>query len=191
MAFDGEVLAVGAHGLQTSRPGAVYVFERDAGGPGNWGQRLKITASDRRESENDRFGQNIALDGKRLAAAAIWDDSLGINSGQGYLFDLVGAPTLSVMDSGNKITVSWEETPYLAHRYVLEQKAEVLSSEWTFAESGTANPAVLPSEGVSEAFRLRSVDPLLIIQQPNDQGVFVAFRSFRVRSADLSMATQR
>ena len=48
MTFSGDTVVVGAEsedGVGTNR-GAAYVFERDQGGAGNWGQVTKLTAGE-------------------------------------------------------------------------------------------------------------------------------------------------
>jgi hypothetical protein len=48
VAISGDTIVVGADGDQTLGfcTGAAYVFERDLGGAGNWGEAKKLTASD-------------------------------------------------------------------------------------------------------------------------------------------------
>ena len=86
--IDGETVATGAEdhdtGGELSR-GAAYVFERDFGGPGNWGEIAKLTAID--GSRSDQFGSAVALDGDRLAIGARLDGDRGLNSGSVYVFE--------------------------------------------------------------------------------------------------------
>ena len=58
--------------------GAVYIFERDQGGPDNWGLVVKLTASD--EAAGAFFGENLGLDGDTLVVGAS-----GV--GQAYVFE--------------------------------------------------------------------------------------------------------
>jgi FG-GAP repeat/WD40-like Beta Propeller Repeat len=48
-----------------STGGAAYVFERDKGGIGNWGETVKIAASDR--NALDYFGTSVAIEGSTLS----------------------------------------------------------------------------------------------------------------------------
>ncbi len=87
VAIDGTTVAVGAQyadGTETDS-GAVYIFERDAGGPDNWGQVRIVTASD--PSQDDQFGHSCSLNGDTLIVGAISDDESGANSGAAYVFD--------------------------------------------------------------------------------------------------------
>jgi len=65
--------------------GSAYLFERDAGGPSNWGQVAKLTASD--GAAVDGFGHSVSISGDTVAISAVLDDDLGDSSGSAYLFD--------------------------------------------------------------------------------------------------------
>jgi hypothetical protein len=70
VAIDGDTVIVGA-GNDSSIDqfsGAVFVFERDLGGPDNWGEVKKILADD--GGFQHLFGRVVALDGDRLAVGA-------------------------------------------------------------------------------------------------------------------------
>ena len=85
VAISGDTAVVSAaynddHGTNS---GSVYVFRQDLGGPDNWGEVTKITASD--AADGDDFG----------IAVAIWDDTvvvgttsdgIGYHAGSGYVF---------------------------------------------------------------------------------------------------------
>ena len=73
---------VGANGNQ----GSVYIYERNNGGAGNWGELRKVTASD--GMVGDEFGVAIAIDNNSLIVGAFTDD-FGANNNQGsaYVFD--------------------------------------------------------------------------------------------------------
>jgi len=80
VAMSGEIIVVGA-----TISNAVYVFARNQGGPDNWGQVKRLTASD--GAANDRFGSTVAISGDTLIVGATGDD-VGSNSDQGsaYVF---------------------------------------------------------------------------------------------------------
>ncbi len=66
VAVSGDTLVVGAFFeagpfAPLSNTGAAYVFDRNNGGPGNWGEVKKLTASD--TQQYDRFGVDVALSG--------------------------------------------------------------------------------------------------------------------------------
>lgn len=65
--------------------GSAYLFERDAGGQGNWGQVAKLTASD--GAAADGFGKSVSISGDTVAIGADLDDDHGDSSGSAYLFD--------------------------------------------------------------------------------------------------------
>ncbi len=72
VALQGNYAYVGA--LQNLGKGAVYVFQKDAGGTNNWGQLGKYMASD--GFANDQFGISVAVnsDGTKLGVGANLDD---------------------------------------------------------------------------------------------------------------------
>jgi hypothetical protein len=86
VAISGDYVAVGAPGEDGSGTdrGAAYVFYRDQGGPDNWGQVMKITASD--AADDDGFGFALALDGDTLVVGADGEDGSGTDRGAAYIF---------------------------------------------------------------------------------------------------------
>ena len=54
--------------VQTNNTGAVYVFERNAGGTNAWGQTAKLAAND--IQAHDHFGISVAIDGDVIAVGA-------------------------------------------------------------------------------------------------------------------------
>jgi hypothetical protein len=83
VAINGDIAVVGAYGVNSNQ-GAAYVFERDQGGADNWGQVVKLTASD--GAANDRFGRSVAISGEVIVAGAYLDDDQGDASGSAYVF---------------------------------------------------------------------------------------------------------
>lgn len=65
--------------------GAVYVFERNAGGDDNWGETQKLIAKDR--NSGDYFGTSMAIFEEQLAVGAYGVDDQGRSSGAVYLFE--------------------------------------------------------------------------------------------------------
>jgi len=88
VSLSGTTLVVGAvyhdEGFNANQ-GAAYIFERDAGGPNNWGEVKKLTASD--GTTNDYFGF-AALSGDLLVVGAS-GRRVGTNANQGaaYVFE--------------------------------------------------------------------------------------------------------
>jgi MYXO-CTERM domain-containing protein len=88
VSLSGDRAVAGAryHGSNDSDRGAVYAFERDAGGPDSWGEVAKRTASD--GADGDFFGWAVAVDGDVLVVGAPRQDLGGINRGAAYVFGL-------------------------------------------------------------------------------------------------------
>ncbi len=95
VSLSGDTLAVGAFledggaGDPTLDAGAVYLFERDQGGPGSWGE-TKILRLFRPDTE-DWFGLPVAIDGDTVAVGARKvDGGIGLDpedAGAVYIFD--------------------------------------------------------------------------------------------------------
>ena len=64
--------------------GAAYVFERDRGGTGNWGEAKKLTASD--AQARDEFGGSVAVSGDIVILGAAEEDTNGSGAGAAYVF---------------------------------------------------------------------------------------------------------
>lgn len=83
VALDGDVAAMACPGAD-----AVYVFERDAGGTGNWGQVAKLASP----TPDNGFGTSIALLGDLLAVGAEGDDEAAIDAGAVYFYTRTAVP---------------------------------------------------------------------------------------------------
>ena len=81
VAVSGDTVVVGAPGDDGSQ-GAAYVFQRDQGGAGNWGQVKKLTASDG-AAHND-FGGSVSVSGDTIVVGAFGNDSW---KGAAYVFE--------------------------------------------------------------------------------------------------------
>lgn len=64
--------------------GAAYLFDRDQGGQGAWGQVAKLVPAD--AAGNDRVGHAVALDKDLAAVGMPWHDALGSNAGAVAVF---------------------------------------------------------------------------------------------------------
>ena len=126
LALQGDVLAVGAPGDDDINPstapgfnsvdasGSVYIFERNAGGLGQWGQVGKLVASNGDIFEN--FGYSLSLSSNILAVGQWREEKQagsggnapsvrsGTDSGTAYLFEFDSA-------SGKWIEVAFFESP--------------------------------------------------------------------------------
>ncbi|MBX3060565.1 MAG: DUF11 domain-containing protein [Anaerolineae bacterium] len=86
--IDGDTVVIGARWDDNGNgfdAGAAYVFERNAGGPNNWGQVRKLLASD--GDPSDRFGQRVAIAGDIIVVGADGQDTNGSDSGSVYIFE--------------------------------------------------------------------------------------------------------
>ena len=98
LALEGTTLVVGVTSDDNLGPGAgaVYVFERNAGGPGRWGLVDKFRAPD-----GERlawFGFDVAVSSGRITAGAPLDNHIAEDAGSVYVFDWT-APVLSLTGS--------------------------------------------------------------------------------------------
>ncbi len=119
--------------------GSAYIFQRNHGGPENWGQVGKLTASD--AARLDRwFGYSVSISGDTAIVGAILDDDAGSESGSAYVF-LAGGRC------GNGV-IKWSEA--------CDDGGELAArdADCTFVEcgDGTLNPVFTvsmppPSEG--------------------------------------------
>jgi len=84
-----DVIIVGAVGDNVGAnadQGSAYVFERNQGGPDNWGQVTKLTAAD--GAVGDMFGRSVSISGDKIVIGA-YSDNVGANDDQGsaYIFE--------------------------------------------------------------------------------------------------------
>ena len=75
-----DTIVVGAFG-RNSTAGAAYIFERNQGGAGNWGQVQTLTANN--GAVADRFGVSVGISGDAVVVGA---DQSNESSGAAYLF---------------------------------------------------------------------------------------------------------
>jgi len=87
VAISGDTIVVGAHQDEDagSFTGSAYVFARDAGGSGNWGEVKKLMASD--ASADHHFGFAVAISGDTIVVGAYGDDDNGMLAGAAYVFE--------------------------------------------------------------------------------------------------------
>lgn len=76
LALEGDTLVAGAVEV-------VRVYERDDGHPDGWRETAQVAI----DSVSDYFGENVSLEGDRLAVSAYKDDEGAYNSGAVYLFE--------------------------------------------------------------------------------------------------------
>jgi FG-GAP repeat len=90
LAIDADTLVVGSplDGDAGTWSGSAYVFRRDTGGAGAWGEAAKLTAPD--GVAYDQFGFGVAASGDGCFIGARDADGASHRSGVGYVFDLNG-----------------------------------------------------------------------------------------------------
>jgi hypothetical protein len=83
VSLSGDTLLVGAY-----RESAAYVFERNHGGPGAWGQVVEIAPAGAVGGPAGHwFGREVSLDGDTALVSAMQDDTAGIDAGAAYVYD--------------------------------------------------------------------------------------------------------
>jgi fibronectin type 3 domain-containing protein len=84
VSISGNTIVVGVPG--DDGKGAAYVFDRDQGGPDNWGEVKKLTASD--GASGDSFGHTVSINGDTVVVGA-FGDNIASNTDQGsaYVFE--------------------------------------------------------------------------------------------------------
>lgn len=95
VAISGDTIIVGAAGEDggpgdpLSGAGAAYVFQRNQGGTGNWGQVVKLSAGD--SQSMDDFGSSVGVSGDRVVIGASGEDGGPgdplLNAGAAYIFE--------------------------------------------------------------------------------------------------------
>lgn len=87
VAIDTHFVLVGAFGdsVTAFESGAAYLFERDLGGPDNWGELTKLVPSD--AAAEDRAGNSVDIRGGTVVVGAGWHDSVADKAGAAYIFD--------------------------------------------------------------------------------------------------------
>ena len=85
--IDDDTIVLGArlHDSAGNNAGAAYIFERNHGGPDNWGEVVKITASD--PATDAEFGKEVAIEGDVVVIGAPHKNELGASSGAVYIFE--------------------------------------------------------------------------------------------------------
>lgn len=83
VSVDGDLAVVGAWSVDVgmnSSVGAAYIFSKNVGGPNQWGELIKLTASD--AEAGDLFGVSVSVSGDIIVVGAHKEDG----SGSVYIF---------------------------------------------------------------------------------------------------------
>jgi FG-GAP repeat len=87
VAISGDTAVVGAFGKDGhggDRSGAVYIFERNHGGPDAWGEVAKLTPSN--PTGFNTFGTSVAISDDTIIVGASADDNRGDMIGSAYIY---------------------------------------------------------------------------------------------------------
>ena len=110
VAISEHTIAVGArYGGPSGKAdaGSAYIFMRNEGGEGAWGEVAKLTASD--AAEEDRFGNSVAVSGDNVFVGADGDDHSELTSaGSAYLFGLTDPDGPTIFSDGFESGDWWE-----------------------------------------------------------------------------------
>jgi hypothetical protein len=82
--IEGNTIVVGAPAQYGGNYGSAYVFGRNVGGAGKWGQVAQLSYSP--GASDDRFGWAVDLDGDTVVVGAPYDDDNGNNSGSAFVY---------------------------------------------------------------------------------------------------------
>jgi len=87
VAISGDTIIVGTplNDDAGASSGSAYIFNKDEGGLGAWGEVAKLVASD--ADSGDQFGGSVAINGDFAVVGAGQNDDAGSNSGSAYIFE--------------------------------------------------------------------------------------------------------
>ena len=148
VSIDGDTIIVGApeEDEKGNDAGAVYIFQRDTEGEGEWLEEDKLTAGD--AAEEDQFGATVAVGGKFVVSGAFRKDVLGESSGTAYLFQLGGEPSSAyedVFDGGGDLGGGWHFSDWFGFYNVnFNPWIFHLQHEWMFPDPGKRFGQYLP-----------------------------------------------
>jgi hypothetical protein len=89
VALDGDTLLVGANFGDGVAPntGTAYVFERDLGGAGNWGEAVMLFHPNGLGQLSDEYGFSVAIDGDTAVVGVPEEDTLGLlHAGSAWVY---------------------------------------------------------------------------------------------------------
>ncbi len=123
--ISGDTAVVGMYDNAGGSVGA-YVFQRDHGGPNNWGEVKKITSSD--AANADLFGFSVAIGGDTIVVGAKYHNGAASQTGAAYVFqrDEGGADNWGEV---KKLTASdAEQSDFFGHAVAVDGDAAVVGA---------------------------------------------------------------
>lgn len=136
VAIDGDFIVVGALGKDYAT-GAAYVFQRNQGGPDNWGEVAILTASD--AEVGDKFGYSVGVSGDTIVVGANYEDGAGNIRGAAYIYQrnlggennwgeagkLAASDTADMDEFGCSVAISGDSVivgaPYRGAAYIFDR----------------------------------------------------------------------
>lgn len=187
ISLDADTLAVGAPGVDgpgTANAGAVYLLDRNTGGPDNWGELAKVGAT------ADYFGVAVSLSGDTLVASAIHDTGLLGDPGYVYVFErdagglnawgqvkeLIPSDLVGFEEFGVSVSISGD-TIVVGAMFATNGSGLLAGAAYVFErdQGGPGNwgevQKIVASDGIAGAIFARAVwvvDDLLVIGAPYD-----------------------
>jgi hypothetical protein len=150
VAISNDVVVVGASYDESPFKGAAYVYERDHGGPNQWGLVDRLTAPD--GDFFDGFGRSVAVSGSTIVVGAPFSD----DSGAMYVFERGASPLLEVQAAVAAST----STPPPNTLWHFAAKIEPTSPEHAFGITvGIDDAIVAGAYGAAYVFERDSVAP--------------------------------
>ena len=127
VALSDDTAIVGATGVNTAK-GAAYLFGRDQGGAGNWGEVKKVTASD--PGPSNVFGSKVGISGDTAIVGAPLEDGQASNAGAAYVLErdaggpndwgqvkkLVATDSLPELEFGTSVAIDGDTIVVGAHQ---------------------------------------------------------------------------
>ena len=132
--LDGDLLLVGARGYCAAgaehgcENGLAYLYERNRGGPGNWGLVKRLESDAAKKAENDSFGRQVFISGDLILvqgddASAFFEFGRDVGGADNWdlrqKFTIPGSQANSAFDGNRALVTSTKPTTsFLLQRQV-------------------------------------------------------------------------
>ncbi len=180
VAISGDHIIVGAPFTDTDEAGdgKAYVYEKNTGGPDNWGQEQILTPVND-GFPGDQFGYSVAIEGNITAIGSPLKDlelsnNIYNNLGKVSVYEKNGSGTNPWSMEFNDFTPAWEESDRTGHAVAISK--EIIFSLGETAEKGTKEPGiynVLEKDNGSWSYTQSRVfiDPSYLYEQDHIESV--------------------